>query len=141
MFFIFGINQKEEQLAFDQVVVCDNCGRYGHMTVWVTYSYLMLFFIPFLKWGRRYFVRMGCCGAFCEISKEMGEKIAAGEITSLSSDDLPFKTLAEERHRCPFCGYTTEEDFQFCPKCGTKMVYRGSETEEENKEKETQDGQ
>ena len=134
MFFIFGINQKEEQLPFDQVVICDNCGKYGHMTVWVTYSYLMLFFIPFLKWGRRYFVRMGCCGAFCEISKEMGEKIANGEIKSLSSDDLPFKEMSELRHRCPFCGYSTDEDFQFCPKCGTKLVYRGSDADETTQE-------
>lgn len=122
MFFIFGINQKEEQLKFDQVIVCDNCGRYGHVTVWVTYSYFMLFFIPLFNWGRRYFVRMNCCGAYCEIDKELGEKIANGTVTSINPEDLPFRKVVDKLKRCPLCGYSTEEDFQFCPKCGTKLL-------------------
>lgn len=127
MFFILGINHKEEQLKYDQVVVCDNCGRYGHMTVWVTYSYLMFFFIPVFNWGHRYFVRMGCCGAYCEIDKELGENVASGKVTNIPPENLPFREMANKLHRCPLCGYSTEEDFQFCPKCGTRLDYKGQE--------------
>ena len=121
MFFIFGINQKEQQLEFDQVVICNNCGKYGHNTVWMTYSYFMLFFIPLFKWGRRYFVKMSCCGEVGEISKELGEKIAEGRLHTLAPEDLPFPDNQSKWHRCPKCGYVTGEDFEFCPKCGNKL--------------------
>lgn len=121
MFLIFGINQKEKQLEFDQVVICNSCGKYGHITVWMTYSYFMLFFIPLFKWGRHYFVKMSCCGAVGEISQELGEKIASGRLHTLAPEDLPFEQSSKTWHRCSKCGYTTDEDFEYCPKCGSKL--------------------
>ena len=50
MFFIMGVSQGQKKLNFDQLIVCGRCGRYGHLEVYMVYSYLSLFFIPVLKW-------------------------------------------------------------------------------------------
>jgi len=121
MFLIFGVNQKEKQLNFDQVVVCNCCGKYGHITVWVTYSYFMFFFLPLFTWGRRYYVRMSCCGAVTELDAETGRRIEDGELHSLDIKELHFGKLEGNVHKCSQCGYVTTEDFQFCPKCGNKF--------------------
>ena len=48
MFFIMGVSQGQKKLNFDQLIVCGRCGRYGHLEVYMVYSYLSLFFIPVL---------------------------------------------------------------------------------------------
>ena len=122
MFFIMGISQGQKQLDFDQLIVCRHCGKYGHLKVYMVYSYLSLFFIPLFKWGRRYYVQAGCCGEIVELDAETGRKIASGEITSLPEDIIPESSASwhagNRERRCPNCGFVTEEDYSFCPKCG-----------------------
>lgn len=123
MFFMMGISQGQKQLDFDQLIVCGHCGKYGHLNVYMVYTYLSLFFIPVFKWGRRYYVQAGCCGTSVELDAETGRKIASGELKHLPEDIIPagggFGTTGGNReHRCPNCGFTTEEDYSFCPKCG-----------------------
>ena len=31
MFFIMGVSQGRKKLNFDQMIVCNNCGKYGHL--------------------------------------------------------------------------------------------------------------
>lgn len=88
MFFIMGISQKEKQLNFDQLVVCKCCGRYGHIEVFVTYSYFMFFFIPILKWNKHYYVKMNCCDSICELDMEIGQAIEKGKMDSLEVNML-----------------------------------------------------
>lgn len=121
MFFIMGISQSEKKLNFDQLVVCKCCSKYGHMEVFMTYTYFMFFFIPIFKWNKRYFVRMNCCNSVCEISTELGKSIEKGEVTSIDSDILNFGPKENSMRHCSFCGYTTNENFQFCPKCGKEL--------------------
>lgn len=118
MFFIMGISQGEKKLNFNQLAVCRCCGKYGHMEVVMLYSYLSLFFIPVLKWGKRYFVRMSCCGESVEIDKELGRKIHRGEVTRLPEDIIPHKQYKDGFKKCGRCGFATEEDYLYCPKCG-----------------------
>ena len=118
MFFIIGISQKEKRLDFDQMAVCACCGRYGRYEVYMTYTFFSLFFIPIVQWGKRYFVKATCCGAVCEIDRELGERIRRGEVTELREGDLHFDCHHDAVKRCGNCGYETEEDFQYCPKCG-----------------------
>lgn len=118
MFFIMGISQKEKKLSFDQLSVCKCCGRYGHIEVFMTYTYLMFFFIPLFKWNIRYYVKISCCGAVSEISKDMGRAIERGEITSINIEELNFNGGDGDIKRCHYCGYVTNEDFKYCPKCG-----------------------
>lgn len=121
MFFIMGISQGQKKLDFDQLIVCGHCGKYGHLNVYMVYSYLSLFFIPIFKWGRRYYVQAGCCGQTVELDPETGKKIASGELTHLPEDIIPAGNsgfAANRERRCPNCGFVTEEDYSFCPKCG-----------------------
>lgn len=121
MFFIMGISQGQKKLSFDQMIVCGNCGKYGHLQVYMVYSCLSLFFIPVFKWGRRYYVRTTCCDFSVQIDEELGRKIRRGEIQSLPEDIIPQTFRYEGKKRCVSCGFETEEDYQFCPKCGQRF--------------------
>lgn len=121
MFLIMGINQKEKKLSFDQLVICKCCGKYGHMEVFMTYTYFMLFFIPIIKWDKHYYVKMNCCSNVCEIDKEIGKAIEKGQAAVLNMDELNFGCEENTVRHCGNCGFTTNEDYQYCPKCGRKM--------------------
>ena len=133
MFFICGIDSGQKELPFHQLEICGRCGSYGRYQVFMTYMCLSLFFIPVFRWNRRYYVRMSCCGAVYALNPETGRRIARGEDVRIAPSDL---TLAQEgnggaagawnrgrtRRRCGSCGYVTEEDFTFCPRCGQRMT-------------------
>jgi len=121
MFLIMGINQSEKRLNFNQLAICKCCGKYGHVEVFMSYTYFMLFFIPIIKWNKRYYVRMSCCGSVSEISEETGKAIERGQITELNMDTLNFGWRESNVRHCVNCGFTTTEDFKFCPKCGREM--------------------
>ena len=121
MFLIMGINSGRKQLNFDQSEICKSCGSYGHIEVFMTYTYFMLFFIPLFKWNRHYFIRMTCCGATCEISEELGKEIANGNVISLNMEQFDFGHGQADTKRCTNCGYTTSEDYEYCPKCGKQF--------------------
>ena len=118
MFFIMGINQGRKKLNFDQLIICDNCGRYGHLEVYLIYSCLSLFFIPIFKWGRSYYVRTSCCDKSVPIDVNLGRQIEHGQLHILP-EDIILATFGKKnnRKRCASCGFETEEDYQFCPHC------------------------
>ncbi len=149
MFFIMGINTGQKELSSHQLVICGVCGGYGRYQVFMTYTSLSLFFIPVLKWGRRYYVTMSCCKTVYELAPEMGRRIARGEQVEITPADL---TLVKTGHRetwsvgtgnspetghsdnwsgnpagrrrvCSNCGYETEEEFSYCPKCGRELRF------------------
>jgi len=156
MFFICGINSGQKELKFNQLVICSQCGSYGRYQVFMTYMCLSLFFIPVLKWGKRYYVKMSCCGSVYELNSETGKRIARGENLEIMSSDLTLVQRGSRQDgwqqgqtyqggqgqayqgqgsqgqtyqgqdsgvvkRCGNCGYETTEDFEFCPKCGTRF--------------------
>ena len=129
MFFVGGISQGTKELLYQAVMfVCDRCGRYGRYQVFMTYSYLSLFFIPVFKWNRRYFAKSTCCGTVYEINQEIGQRIARGEELQLRpehlnliSDGHQAPAWQMEAKRCANCGYETKENFDFCPKCGNRF--------------------
>jgi len=118
MLLIMGISPCEKKLNFEQNIICSCCGGYGRFEVYLTYMYFSLFFIPIIKWNRRYYVRTTCCHASCEIDSELGHRIAKGEVTELNQNDLHFTQNRCGAKRCRFCGYITNQDFQYCPHCG-----------------------
>lgn len=130
MFFIFGINSGQKKLSSGQLVICNICGSYGRYEVFMTYTSLSLFFIPVLKWGRRYYVTMSCCGTVYELDGEAGRRLSGGENVEISPSDLTLvkegrkqqrKGLSGTKRSCVNCGYETEEDFAYCPKCGNRL--------------------
>lgn len=127
MFFIVGIGPRRKQLDYDQTVVCPRCGRYGHIAVFVECQCFSFFFIPLFRWGKTYFLQMGCCGASCALDEATGRALERGEIRALDASALRFSKPWEAhdapraRQSCAHCGFSTEEDFQFCPKCGAPL--------------------
>ena len=119
MFFIMGVSPKREELDFNQAVVCFYCEKYGRYKVIREYTALSLFFIPVLKWGKKYYVRASCCESIYSIDKDLGDKISRGENITLRDEDLNLIHRGEKHHikRCSHCNFETHEDFTYCPKC------------------------
>ena len=144
MFFMMGIMPGRKELNYNQLMICAACGKYGRYNVYMTYSVLSLFFIPVFKWGRQYFVQTSCCGATYRLNPDIGRRIEHGEQVEIRPADLervqsPYGSRsagnsgyngysyrnpgydAGMRKICSGCGYSTEEDFEYCPKCGRRF--------------------
>ena len=134
MFFICGINQEEKELGSFGPYICGACGSYGRYRVYITYMCLSLFFIPIFKWSKKYYVQTTCCQSLYELNPEIGKRIQRGESVDIRPEDMTLIRRGTNgyrgwqnpprRHVCPACGYETEEDFAYCPKCGTRMEDR-----------------
>jgi hypothetical protein len=130
--FIGGISQGQKILDYVKTVICDRCGAYGRYQVMMTYMYFSFFFIPLFKWNKKFYVKMSCCEAVYELDPEKGKALARGQQADITQADL---TLVQEGNRrssyengsykvwkkCVRCGYETEEDFEYCPKCGGRL--------------------
>ena len=79
MFFIMGITDGRKELNHNQMIICKECGAYGRLTVFMTYTVLSLFFIPCFKWNKHYYVQTSCCGTVYELDSETGKAIARGQ--------------------------------------------------------------
>lgn len=123
MFFVFGISSGRKKLDFHQSIVCTVCGGYGRYEVFMEYLYFSLFFIPVFKWNKTYYVRSSCCGSIYTISRELGNRIARGESITLQESDLQPAQAGRmyARKRCLHCGFETQEDYQYCPKCANPL--------------------
>lgn len=124
MFFMMGITDGRKDFDFNQTVVCSLCGKYGRYKVFMTYTVLSLFLIPCFKWNKRYYVQTSCCNALYELEPEVGKRIAAGENVEIQPQNLSRVDnggYGYSYKQCRNCGYTTTEDFEYCPKCGTRL--------------------
>ncbi len=126
MFLIFAASPGRKQLPYDQTVVCSQCGQYGHYEVWMTYMVFSVFFLPIFRWRKKYHVRMTCCDSVYHLNEEKGKLIAAGHPAEIEAEDLQLEDsrcgTGSQVKKCPRCGFFTEDDYMFCPKCGTKLV-------------------
>lgn len=121
MFFMIGVTDGQKELNYTQIGACGLCGRYTRASVYMVYTQLLLFFIPTLKWNRRYYVRYDCCGGVMELDPAIGERIARGEQVEIRPEHLRAMNGYRPGRTCGSCGYTTQEDFDYCPKCGHKL--------------------
>lgn len=123
MFFIMGISSGEKKFDFNQTIICNLCGAYGRYEVFMTFTYLSLFFIPCFRWNKHYYVRTTCCNTIYELNPEVGKRIARGENVQIQESDLTRVSGGGGRRmrRCSRCGFTTEENFAYCPHCGSMM--------------------
>ena len=127
MFFIMGVEPKQKQLSYNELFVCNQCGKYGRYEVFLTFMCFSLFFIPLIKWNKRYYVRTSCCGEVYELDPAIGGAIARGKQVEIQPEHLKkvrgYGNVQSQGavKKCPDCGYETAEDFQFCPKCGRQL--------------------
>lgn len=121
MFFIVGVSSTKDKLDFNQKMICPGCGRYGRYEAFVEYTYFSLFFIPILKWNKKYYVRSSCCGSIYSISNNTGDKISRDENVNLTERDLKLIQRGRTTKRCDNCNFEINDDFQYCPKCGAAL--------------------
>lgn len=126
MFFIISVNSKQKQLNYNNsVFICDRCGQYGRYEVLMTYMCFSLFFIPLIKWNKKFYVRTTCCGTVYELDPAIGKAIASGKDVEIRTEHLRQLSgrTQQSYKRCGQCGFETGEDFQYCPKCGNPFNY------------------
>lgn len=121
MFFIFGISSKEEKFDFSQTSICKNCGSYGRLEAFMTYSYFSLFFIPVFKWNKKYYVRSTCCGSLYTVDEDLGKRIKRGDNVKIDDSDLNPVGGNRRARFCQNCKHRVEDEFEYCPKCGEKL--------------------
>ena len=122
MFLMIGINEHRKKLDFSQLIICDACGAYGSLSVYMTYTALSLFLIPVFRWNRKYWAGSSCCDMAYSLDAEIGARIARGEKVEILPEHLTIVAgQSNTAHRCANCGFVTWEDYCFCPKCGKKF--------------------
>ena len=122
MFFAIGINDKEEQLEYEEGLMnCEACGSYGRYNVFMICTVFYFFFIPLFRWNYRYFVETSCCHTVYQLNDEVGMAIENGERIIIRPKDLTLIRKGNGSKVCSRCGYTTNEDFEYCPKCGKRF--------------------
>lgn len=118
-FLVSGVDTKAEHLCDARNVVCPNCGAYTCLHITLLYERLHLFFVPVLKWNRRYLATAPCCGTVFELEREEGEAFRRGEKKTLDPSRL-HKTVNPYggARACPNCGAALPCGAKFCPQCG-----------------------
>ena len=125
MFFIMGIDPREKIIPYNDLVICNQCGKYGRYEVVMRYMCFSLFFIPLIKWNKQFYVKSNCCGTIYALDEEIGRALMRGEELEIRPEHLQ-KISADPANkgyfaRCSSCGYQTNEDFKYCPKCGNPL--------------------
>jgi uncharacterized Zn finger protein (UPF0148 family) len=69
MFYIWGIGRARKNTKVLVQETCNNCGTSQNMNIITEYGYGSLFFIPILKFNKKYYVVCPGCGAYKKISK------------------------------------------------------------------------
>ncbi len=122
MFLIFGVTEKQRDIEFSQFHTCSICGSYSNFEVYQTYTAFSLFFIPVIKWNRKYYVKARCCGSLYTIDESLGRDIENGIKREIQPSELQLIQGNYRREkRCGSCGYLVDPDYDYCPKCGNPM--------------------
>ena len=123
MFLVMGITEGRKDLEYGHLITCGLCGAYGRFNVFMTYTVFSLFFIPCFKWNKHYYVQTSCCNTLYELDPEIGKQIGRGEDVEIRQEDLTrvMNGRTSAIKVCQNCGYMTDEDFEFCPKCGNRF--------------------
>ncbi len=121
MFFMIGIAEGRKQ--FEQLIsiICPHCGNASKAIVYMTYTYMSLFFIPIFKWNKEYYVEMPCCNTVYSLNEEKGKEIASGKDVVITSADLQEINYGYYEKRCCECGAVVDRSFDYCPRCGKKL--------------------
>lgn len=120
MVLLFGTSTKESKLDFVQSIVCSNCGLHGKYEAFMTYSVFTIFFIPILKWNKRYYVTSTCCDSLYKVNKDIGRSIERGDNINIDKSDLQAININSSKV-CANCKFPIENEFAYCPRCGEKI--------------------
>lgn len=122
MFLMIGVNDGQTALYYEKLVYFTHLGRAVNVTVFVTFTQLLLFFIPTFKWNKHYYVQLPN-GEVFELNAELGRAVERGRDVDITEKDC-FQSSSANYYGapcCPHCGYPIVEDFDYCPKCGKPL--------------------
>lgn len=124
MFFIFGISDSYKELDFKTTFTCECCNHLEQMSFYMFYSYFSLFFIKIFKWNKTYIGVCRNCSAEYEFTKESFEEL---ERTGKLNNTMYIlrncnKSNTRDNLVCSNCGFSTRENFEYCPKCGNRFI-------------------
>lgn len=122
MFFIFGLSHGEKKIDYDKSIRLEKGNIYYMPQIYVTYTYFSVFFIPILKWNKKYYVTLEETGYTFELEQTIGRKIEKKESVTIEATHLKSiisdNTYTEDLKVCNICKFNTYENYQYCPKCG-----------------------
>lgn len=122
MIFLAGVYPKQKKIDYKYgVAVCYICGKYGRYDVYVEYNTFSLFFIPIVKWKKRYFVVTTCCQERLELDSLIGARLEKGEEIQIKEEDLTRQESFGGVKYCKNCGQPLDRSFTYCPNCGEKQ--------------------
>ena len=124
MFFfgIMGIEDRKKSIKYIQNVICKGCEVMSTYELVKVYTIFHFFFIPLIKFNKKYYLVSRCCNSVFQLSAEIGERIEKGE--DIHIDDSYLKEVYVNHNRinlCNNCGREVDGTFQFCPYCGGKL--------------------
>jgi len=121
MFFIGGVYPKRKKLEYYQTMICSCCSRYGRYEVFMECSVFSLFFIPLIKFNKKYYAQTTCCNSLYLIkNNEKAIMLERGQDVTLNEYDLEPIHICHS-NRCPSCGLEVGENYNYCPHCGTNL--------------------
>lgn len=125
MFFIAGVYPKRKELDYNVPIMCSSCSKYGRYEAFMEYSVFSLFFIPLIKFNKKYYIKSTCCNSLYLLKKEKGFMMERGQGHNvvLKDDDLKLiqKGISYYSNNCSNCGYQVSEEHKYCPNCGNKL--------------------
>jgi len=133
MFLMIGITDGEQDLHYHWHLRCGQCGAVKDLVFFMTFTQLLLFFLPTVKWNRHYYARCTTCGTVYELDPQIGRWIEHGETVEILPEYLtristgsgdpyePYGNAGRRTKQCPNCGATTDSTYDYCPHCGTKL--------------------
>ena len=147
MFLMIGVNDGQTALYYEKLVYFTHLGRAVNVTVFVTFTQLLLFFIPTFKWNKHYYVQLPN-GEVFELNAEVGRAVERGRDVDITEKDCFQSSTANYYAQggfggsikdfffgdsqdnasngsavryCSHCGYPIVDDFDYCPKCGKPL--------------------
>lgn len=118
LFSIVRVGVERRQLDYSHLAVCSCCGEKAHCEVFEEYNALTIFSFQVVRWNRRYYAMMTCCGARSNLTKKAGARLDHGRSSGFNPDYLDFSGGGKQQ--CETCGFTILPEFVYCPKCGKK---------------------
>lgn len=86
MFLMIGVNDGQTALYYEKLVYFTHLGRAVNVTVFVTFTQLLLFFIPTFKWNKHYYVQLPN-GEVFELNADVGRAVERGRDVDITEKD------------------------------------------------------
>lgn len=126
MFLIMGSYPRERILPYSyNKLRVHSCGKYNKIEIIMRYYVFSIFFIPLIKFSKKYYIKFNCCNEIYELDSDIGKSIEKGENIDIDIDKFSYQDKVYSDYKlvktCPNCNRAVDEDFIYCPYCKSKL--------------------